>query len=387
MAKTFVTIYPWCENVHLTKDLGQIPYFMFAKHNYQAKLVTYKNSESYSQINGEVKGLELELIENKGKFGFLEKGILNYLSNNSKSINVLNLYHFTKQSFVYGILYKLKNPKGFLYLKLDAYNTTFEEGSKIKHSKKRVKNIFITFLESWFLKKVDLISIENTEGEKLVKLMYPKFSNKIIYLPVGVNDLFLKEEFKFNIKNIEEKENIILTTGRIGNEVKNHEMIMRALTQLKLGDWKMVFVGPIDRKFKEYVSETLSNYPHLVSHIIFTGEISNRKELYEWYNRSKLFCITSWSESFSLSIAEAFYFGNYILGTEGVMSMKDITDNQKYGTILKPDDDKSLASEIQKLINNQDILEKIYPNIIQHSHTNFVWSTITTKLQNYIQQH
>jgi glycosyltransferase involved in cell wall biosynthesis len=231
------------------------------------------------------------------------------------------------------------------------------------------------------------MSIENTEGEKLVKLMYPTFSNKIMYLPVGVNDLFLKEEFQFNLKKIEEKENIILTTGRIGNEVKNHEMIMRALTQLQLGDWKMVFVGPIDKKFKDYVSDTLSKYPHLISSVIFTGEISNRKELYEWYNKSKLFCITSWNESFSLSIAEAFYFGNYIIGTEGVMSMKDITDNQKYGTILKPDDDKSLAAEIQKLINNQEVLSKLYPTIIHHSHTNFVWSTITTKLQNYIQQH
>ncbi len=66
MAKTFVTIYPWCENVHLTKDLGQIPYFMFAQHNYRAKLVTYKNSDNYNHLNSEVKGLNLELIENNG---------------------------------------------------------------------------------------------------------------------------------------------------------------------------------------------------------------------------------------------------------------------------------------------------------------------------------
>ena len=38
--KTFVTIFPICENVHLTTDLGQIPYFMNKICGYDAKIVS-----------------------------------------------------------------------------------------------------------------------------------------------------------------------------------------------------------------------------------------------------------------------------------------------------------------------------------------------------------
>jgi glycosyltransferase involved in cell wall biosynthesis len=386
MNKKFVTIFPNCENVHLTKDLGQIPYFMYAKHDYNARIATYRNSEEYDAIYTEVKGLKIDFIDKIGTIWFLEKGVLKYIYNKAKNIEVLNLFHFSKWSFVYGILFKLLNPKGFLFLKLDAYNKTFSEGTKIIHSRKKIKNFFILSLEKYFLKKVDLITIENKEGERLVKLMYPKLISKIMYLPVGVNDIFLKKEFGTNLKTFEEKENIILTTGRIGAEVKNHQMLLKAITNINLQDWKMVFVGPVEEEFMNFVDSVFAQNPQLKSKIVFTGEISNRKELYEWYNRSKIFCMTSFNESFSLSVAEALYFGNYIIGTEGVMSMQDVTDNQKYGSIIKNDDDKELSVILQKLINNQVPLQKLYPSIIKHSHQNFVWSTITDNLQNRIKK-
>ena len=143
MNKKFVTIFPICENVHLTKDLGQIPFFLKHNYNYDSSIVCYKNNKEYSNLNGEVKGLRLEFIENKGRFIFLEKSVLSYLKKNSRNIDVLNLYIFSKFSFVYGIYYKILNPKGFLFLKLDGYNETFKEGNKIKHSTNSIKNLFL----------------------------------------------------------------------------------------------------------------------------------------------------------------------------------------------------------------------------------------------------
>ena len=181
MTKTFVTIFTQCENVHLTKDLGQIPYFMHAKYGYQSQIVTYNNSKSYTNLDAEVQGLSINFITNRGKVSFLDKAVLSYIYKNARKTDVLNLFHFSKQSFVYGLLYKLLNPKGFLFLKIDGYNETFQKGTKIIHSRKKLKNIILTYFEGLFLKTCDLMSIENTEGEQLIKLMYPKAAHKIIY--------------------------------------------------------------------------------------------------------------------------------------------------------------------------------------------------------------
>jgi len=133
---------------------------------------------------------------------------------------------------------------------------------------------------------------------------------------------------------------------------KNNEMMLRALSQINLGNWKMVFVGAINPEFKPYLENWHKSNPELNDKVIFTGEIKDRVELYEWYNKSKIFCMTSWKESFCHSIGEAIYFGNYIIGTEGIVSLRDLSNNEKYGTIIPADDDKTLATKLQFLINH-----------------------------------
>jgi len=378
--KTFVTIFPICENVHLTTDIGQIPFFMHKNHGYDSTIVAYKNNESYPNLEGEVKGLRMDFLEKKDRFVFLERAVLRYIKKNAKNIDVLDLYHFSKFTFVYGLLYKKLNPKGILLIKLDAYNETFAEGNVIQHSTNKLKNTFFKYLERKFLKKVDLLCIENSEGERLLKKMYPSVASKVIFLPVGVNDLFLADAFKNKVKDFDEKENVILSLGRIGEPIKNHEMILRALTKTEMKDWKMVFVGPVNENFANYFNELSKEHSFLKEKVIFTGKITDRIELYEWYNKSKIFCMTSWHESFCHAIGEAFYFGNYIVGTEGIMSMKDITDSSKYGITLKADDDNTLANTFQDLINNQTSIRELYPQRVKHSHTYFIWSEIINKL-------
>lgn len=383
--KKFVTIFPICENVHLTKDLGQIPFFLHKAYNYHSTIVSYKNSSEYPNLKGEVNGLNLHFIENKGRISFLEKGVLSYLKSNATNIDILNLYIFSKFTFVYGIIYKLINPNGFLFLKLDGYNETFEKGNKIQHSTNIFKNLVLKFLEKLFLKKVDLITIENSIGEKLVKEKYPDLFDKIMYLPVGVNDIYLAENFKNNFRTFNQKENIILTVGRIGETIKNNEMMLRALSKTNLKNWKMVFIGAINSDFEYYINKWKSENPQLSDKVIFTGEIQDRLELYEWYNKSKIFCMTSWKESFCHSIGEAIYFGNYIIGTEGIISMPDLSNNQKHGAILKANDDKALAEKLQYLIDNQEFLSNIFPDIVKYAHQNFTWSNIICKIHQKIE--
>ena len=253
MKKRFVTIFPICENIHLTKDLGQIPFFLHKTYGYKSSIVSYKNSDNYSNLNGEVNGLTIEFIENTGRLSFLEKGVLKYIRKNAKNIDILNLYIFSKFTFVYGILYKILN-------------------NSQRYFNHR-KHIVFKYLEKKFLEKVNLITIENSIGEQLVKEKYPSLSNKIMYLPVGVNDLFLSQHFKDRFKTFDQKENIILTVGRIGEGIKNNEMMLRALSQINLGNWKMVFVGAINPDFKPYLENWHKSNPELKDKIIYSKVI------------------------------------------------------------------------------------------------------------------
>jgi glycosyltransferase involved in cell wall biosynthesis len=376
MSKTFVTIFPFCENVHLTKDLGQIPFFLHKKFGYSSKVVCYRHHQPYHNLAGEVEGLAMEFIPNTGRWSFMEKSVLKYIYRNARKMDVLNLYIFSKHAFVYGLLYKFLNTKGFLYLKLDGYNETFSGKTKIRHSVNPVKNFIFKLFEARFIQQVDLISIENSEGEQLVKEKFPLAAHKTMFLPVGVNDIYLERILGGGIRSFEQKEKIILTVGRIGEGIKNNEMLLRALAKVDLNGWKMVFVGPVNPAFKEYYHIFLAENPGLEGKIEFTGEIRDRGELYDWYNRSRVFCMTSFRESFCHSIGEALYFGNFIIGSDGIMSMKDISNNGEFGITVKSNDDEALAGALQDVIDGKISLATLYPLILRHSRDKFTWSKI-----------
>lgn len=382
MTKKFTTIFPITENAHLIKDLGQIPHFLNEQHGYQTKIVTYKNSADYFHAQGEVSGLEMVFIENIGTKHFWEKAVVNYLKEHALEIDVLNLYHFKKDTFVYGNLYKQLNPKGKLYVKMDAYNEHFKSG-KVEHTTKSLKKIYFKNLEKKFLKNVDLLSIENNLGLELVTQHYPELKNKIHYLPNGVNDVFLEKHFP-TTKQFPEKENILLTVGRIGLDVKNNEMLLNVVEKLELNDWKVLFVGPIHQPFQVVIDQFYQRNPSLKEQVQFVGEVNDRKELYSYYDRSKIFCLTSPFESFGIAFVEAMYFGNYILGTTGMSAFTDLSNNFNFGFWTEVDDIKAYAAEIQKLIDHQNILQDKCEEIKTYTNQHFMWSAIVSKLNHLL---
>ncbi len=380
LKRQFVTIFPVSENVHLVKDIGQIPYFMYKRHGYASTLVAYQNSAEYPNLEGEVQGLKLLFLENTGKTSFMEKAVITYLRREAKNIDVLNLYHFTKETMFYGMLYKKLNPKGCLYVKMDVYNEQLQQG--FQHSKKKLKNAVLKQAERRFLKKADVFSCENPKSVDLLQQLYPHIKDKVLLVPNGVNDFYLKAMLGTPLP-WQKKENILLTVGRIGSKEKNHEMLLKALAQVKLNDWKVYFVGPVEPAFNDLKEEFLNAYPHLRDKLVFTGAVYNRKLLYSYYNRAKLFCLTSPFESFGIAFVEAMYFGNYILGTTGMSSFDLLSNNEKYGEKVEVDDAEGLAVKLQAHINDQSCLEAKYEAIIQHTET-FYWSKITDRLNDKI---
>ncbi len=380
----WVTLFYRARNVHLIKDVGMIPYYIGKLFHADARLVTYRNEETYTHGPDEAPGLRLEFIEDAGRFDFIERAVIRYLWRESAGIDVLQLFHFRQETIVFGLLYKWLNPTGFLYVKLDLDVHQFRREGGIRHSENPVKHGLFTLLERLFLRRVDLLSVETQEGLSLFVRRYPAASGKIVYLPNGIDHLGIVSRFP-HLSAPKHKDNIILSVGRVGTEQKNTEMLLSALAMVRLKDWKARIIGPIEPEFQRRLDDFFTKHAHLRESIQCTGEISDRKALLEWYQRARVFAIGSRWEGFSIAMVEAIYFANYLISTD-VSAVRDITADGQWGRIVKIEDTEELASALQWCIDHPEEAEHIGRAARAHALEHFVWHKIIPDLARRIRR-
>lgn len=362
--KTIYTIFPLCENVHLVKDVGMIPYYFNKKYGYKSVIVTYKNGD-YPYLETEVKGLELFFL--KRITGIPTIDVIFFLIFNSSNIDILNCFHFMKSTrlFIFFFrLFTLFNIKKKVYLKLDA-NIDFTE------------IIPITFFEKFIIKQINLISVENKLFyKKMLKIKIFQKTN-LIYLPNG----FSKDQLK--IIDFDLKENIILTVGRIGSKQKANHILLESFAQFcKLNnDWQLYLVGPVENTFNDYIETFFSSYPQLKNKIHFTGAIYDREKLDSYYSKAKLFILTSKYEGFPLVFLEALKNGCTILSTN-FPSAYDITCKQKLGSIFNQGDTKELTNILNDYISNPNELAYNCDANQKYANDNFDWNILIKKIHN-----
>ncbi|HKK38889.1 MAG TPA: glycosyltransferase family 4 protein [Cryomorphaceae bacterium] len=366
----WVTYFPKFERIHLTKDVGLIPFYA-NQHGYESTLLGH--SDEALTIPDEVEGLKLELLEEKRQLFFLDRAFLDWLKANAKSVDVLHLFHLSRDSIFYGAYYKRLNPKGKLYLKMDAYNDHLL--SRKRYAKNPIKNALLLRTEKDFFRQLDLATIENREGLELAEKTYPELSPRLEYLPNGCNDDYLGKHFSGQPV----KEKIILSVGRLGSSDKNYELLLAALPLIKLPDWKFAIVGPISDDFQLKVDEFFSGHPEWRDRISFTGSISDRKKLYELYSKASVFFLPSRFESFGISFVEALYFGACLIGHRGMYAYNDICKDGEFGCFFEDNDPTSFAAAIEEATSKsseRDFVSKAS----EHGQNSFSWSKLIDKL-------
>ncbi len=115
------------------------------------------------------------------------------------------------------------------------------------------------------------------------------------------------------------KENIILSTARIGAEEKNTMMLLEAFKNIPLEirkGWKLRLVGPIEDGFLEVYEKFLNENSGLEDSIELIGNVDDRSALFNEYKKAKIFSLTSDFESFGISFIEAAALGDIIVSTE-----------------------------------------------------------------------
>jgi len=371
--------------VHLYKDPGMIAYYFKQKTGGNSSIVFYesRNNRFLPRFHRGVR-----LVRIKGLPRFLQKvpvlkkfrriWMFFYLLKNSHAIDILNIYHFSHISVLNGLFYKMINPKGFIFMKLDDDLSWLGKDGEIWDRINKVINFFMKPLYKKFLSAAGLISIETTRGLEKFRKAYPGLKERLLYLPDGVDGDELSGIFPA-IKKPQEKENIIITVGRIGSVQKNSELLLEAVRSIDLKDWQVYLIGSVEKNFKKYTEAYFKQNPHLKERVIFTGNIKERNELYELYNRARVFCLTSLWESFGLVLTEAAYFGDYIITTR-VGAAEDIVKDGVSGKIIETGDLKGLSKALSSVISGRIDLAKPYKTVSEHCRKNFLWEGIVDRL-------
>lgn len=354
---SFVTVFLEAENVHCYKDVGMIPRTLSKEFGCRSYLVC-RGAGQYDLFE------DLDLIKLGGGSAQAEIKLLSFLCANAKNIKVLNLYHWGRHTYTVGRLYKFLNPAGKLYVKCDLD----DRGLCVIKQNADAQKIFAKIAAM-----ADLISCESTRiAEELNRLI----ESRVEWVP---NGFFCAET---NWKP-EEKENIILTVGRLGTEQKATENLVEAFRQIagKIPDWKLLLVGGMTPEFEKYIAEVQKSDESLKKRIITTGEIRDKTELDRIYAKAAIFALPSRWESFALVMLEALNKGCYFIGTEGIAPIRDVIVNDKFGKIVGIDKTNEMASAIVNTIKNEKYFSsEMQTERSQHVNNNYSWLVICQKI-------
>jgi len=382
---TFYTLFPEYEDFHFWKDPGQIP-FRFSKLGYSSKIICRKNGD-YTETS---KYLEIEYIPEKKVFG-KDIGLIYYLITTSKSIDILNVFHIHSwESLLAAFIYKSFNPRGFVYLKMDnCHNSGIYNWEKIFDNKLvpasfsavpketlnwKIKSYLIKYL---LIKKIDLFSVEDDESKYYFENKYSFFKNKLIVAYNGHTMDLVSIDYKF--KSYEEKENLIITVGRLGTYQKNtYNLLEGFASTANQHNWKLNLAGNIDPAFNNDIAKFFFKYPELKVRIRFLGNLK-KPELYDLYNSSKIFLLPSRFETFALVYAEAMYFGNAIVTTP-YTSIKKIVKEKQLGLLIDPEKPAEIGEAILELVNNSDKLKQMELNAKKFAEENLSWDIIVNNI-------
>ena len=377
MQKRILTMF-WLDDtgdVHLYKDVGGIPYAL-------AKYCGWQATFAYSDHNGIITNNEYEkyvkldritcpkFINNLKKRQFKYFWVAKYAYLNALKYDVINFYHAGRFINLLCWLVKKRNPNIKTYVKLDMGKASLKNELEKEKSHGDVK--------LW--RYTDLFTVEtNKYVASLNKLS--KFNGKVKHLPNGFfSDLADVDLTKF------EKEKIILTVGRLGTYEKNTELLIETLLQIedKLDDWQIYLVGSITERFKIWLNNKLLNHSKLKSKIIITGNITNKRELYQIYAKSSIFILTSRYESWGLALTEAMHFANYPIVTQCCDAFDEIiiSDGFSYGKIIN-NSSQFKEAIIDVLDDKIDYLTmgKEAKKIVDRK---FNWKNVIETLNNYL---
>lgn len=387
----FAAFFPDCEDIHLTKDVGYIPYVMHRDFGYDSSIICYKNGD-YPSLKAETPGLKL-LFMKKGVGYFARDRLRALFKKNEvpirgveslcifidaiptmlkqgRHIDVLQLYHINDISILIAWLYRMINHKGISYLKLDINPQMILNDEYNKKPSLLYKYA-----------PINIMSVENKKAYNFLKekdSYFKYYVNNLYYIPNGV---FIDKTQQVNYSD---KENIIIHVGRIGAKQKASWIILEAFSIVarEFTDWNLLLIGPMDNDFINYFNKYLDDNKDIRDRIKYLGFIT-REDLLKNYYKAKIIALPSKHEGFSLTSLEASLYGAVMLGSD-LPSFEELTDGGKLGYLCPVDDVECFTATLRLMLGNESELAGRSKAVSGFIRDHFDWRQICGELDRQI---
>lgn len=357
-----IPAYP-LENVQLLKDRILIPYVCYRQFGQSLTIVTQK-IEEYPYLSY-LEGAQLHALPCTDELPHMEAA-MQYVTCHYQEIDLLFLFGARLEYAGLAAQYKALRSDGIIYLKLDI-NSGWANALPLDHKP------YADFLDA-----CDIISCE---ARRLQHLISRKWRRTIEYIP---NGLYYPLYPSMAQTTYADKENLILTVGRLGSVQKNSHVLLYAyaLAYLQFTEpWDLVMIGSVTPEFQEIYDTFCREFPPIAPHVRLTGSIADKDLLHSYYRRAKIFALTSQMEGGSPNVyAEAAGFGCTVLTTD-IDCAQDMTDGEKLGRIVKdPDNIQGYAQALFALCTDQAYLERNFTSMREYIQHYFDYERIARRL-------
>jgi glycosyltransferase involved in cell wall biosynthesis len=157
------------------------------------------------------------------------------------------------------------------------------------------------------------------------------------------------------------KENVVLFVGRLNITQKRTDLLLQVWKQLhhQLPDWNFWVVGHGPEK--QHMMDFCKT--HKLDRVQFFGQCDPNP----YYQKAKLFHMTSAFEGFGNVLVEAQSFGCVPLMFNSYSAAQDIVLDQETGVLIQPFNIDDYVEETLRLITDKDRLNKYAKTAIKHS--------------------
>lgn len=196
-----------------------------------------------------------------------------------------------------------------------------------------------------------------------------QISDHVIFLSRGAKEEainLLKEKEDYSVKFLTignpvdtdchhplTKKKEILYVGRIEFGLKRFDRMLYIWKRLekKNPEWKLIVLG--DGQYRDMFEKKARDMK--LERILFKGFADSA----EYYRTASIVCLTSTSEGFAKVLVEAQSYACTTIAFDSFTAINDIISNEKNGYRIKAFNKKLFAKQLQRLINNPDIIKTV----------------------------
>ncbi|MDC6405687.1 MULTISPECIES: glycosyltransferase family 4 protein [Maribacter] len=185
---------------------------------------------------------------------------------------------------------------------------------------------------------------------ELIKNFYSTWikESKIAILPNPISSIHIDYRKKYSLK----RENIILSVGRLSFQ-KGQDVAIKSFASLNPPNWKLHIIGegPDRQKLNDLIQEL-----KMQDKIILLGR---RKNISEYYLKSKIFVFPSRFEGFPNALIEAMYFGLACISANCPTGPSELIKHGDNGFLFETDNVEEISGLLSLLIEKEGVLSKI----------------------------